>query len=347
MHEFLSFQSLLGGTARRWISVLTELASSNLNFSTEATACLISHVAHQCGPHDPDSPLRVTHGIFRDAAFCESLRDQLAKKLDSIESNWREVYLLDTVILLALRLHSLSRGEYGEAQALLCQARGISSRWMDMLQNEGRQAKDPESSRRCQFYTLWAAVLCKRTYATYLDDKSEHFDTDSLSLFVRCSISLRNSFADNAENLPPRLKAAVIRDFKMMHEMKDKIRQAVLSQPGSFLKALEGLWSGSELQSPEKIDISADPASHWVTATIPASDASEEQQIVRYNYLHGVLLIDGMQIGKLPSNHPSFVVLEELFGKSRSWTFFVPPSTAIMDVGDEESICCIIANILV
>ena len=44
-HEYMAYQSLASGRYRRWLNILTELGSSNLNFSMEATTALVYYLA--------------------------------------------------------------------------------------------------------------------------------------------------------------------------------------------------------------------------------------------------------------------------------------------------------------
>lgn len=64
VHEFMAFQSLLSGKSRRWLQILVELGSTNLNFSAEATTFLISQLALETGPPDHNRPLGVVHGTY-------------------------------------------------------------------------------------------------------------------------------------------------------------------------------------------------------------------------------------------------------------------------------------------
>ena len=73
----MSFQTLFSGKSRRWLQILVELGSSNLNFSTEATTTLMTFLALQIEPGDKENSLRVVHRVFRDEAFCKRLVDQL------------------------------------------------------------------------------------------------------------------------------------------------------------------------------------------------------------------------------------------------------------------------------
>ncbi|KAL4783382.1 hypothetical protein BJX76DRAFT_358023 [Aspergillus varians] len=80
-HEFTTYQSLLTGKAARWLSMLRELGSSNLNFSLESTMHLVSYLALQVGPNSTDKILRDIHQIFNDTAFCLQLALQKTFKV--------------------------------------------------------------------------------------------------------------------------------------------------------------------------------------------------------------------------------------------------------------------------
>ncbi len=90
VHEYAAVQNLVSGRLRRWITILTELGSSNLNFSAETTSALISRLASHSGPaRDDGNPLRSIHYVFSDATFCQKLVEQLSHRLDSLSANWR------------------------------------------------------------------------------------------------------------------------------------------------------------------------------------------------------------------------------------------------------------------
>ncbi len=254
VHEYLAFQSMLGGTNRRWMSILRELGSSNVNFSTEATMCLISHLALQCGPASPSrDPLRTVHMIFHDEAFCDKLFEQLSLKLDALETNWREVYLMDIVITLSYRMYSFepsttSGKPTSRAYSLLGRARRITYRWMNLLQKELQRASNSEMTKRTQLYALWAALLCKRTFAAYLDQTrslSTSLDGDLLRLFIECCIIVHQSLADNADALPWTLKNSAVRDFKMMHRMRNFVKRSIIYHIHSLVRTFQFVCTAS------------------------------------------------------------------------------------------------------
>src|SRR4029077_5326659 len=104
VQEYMAYQSLFSGKSRRWLSMLIELGSSNLNFSSEATMLLFSQLALQAGPAAGNDTLRIVHAVFRDKDFCERLIEQIGQRLRAISDNWREAYCMENLLTLILRL---------------------------------------------------------------------------------------------------------------------------------------------------------------------------------------------------------------------------------------------------
>ncbi|KAB5582293.1 hypothetical protein GE09DRAFT_1197755 [Coniochaeta sp. 2T2.1] len=292
LHEYMAVQSLLSGTSRRWISLLTELGGSNINFSTEATAMIVNHIANQCGrATEEDEVLGSNHVVFQDPPFRDALLKQMAYKLEGIASNWREVFTMETIITLAQRASVLSRESFQfsaggasnkaflSSAAILRRAKEVTLNWVLLLREATKQATDLETVRRYQTYTLWAALLCKRTF-----DGS--FSPDALPAFVLCCITLQDHLA-TSHDFYSTLKSAIIRDTKMMYALKDKIEGAIRDEPYALLQSFNAVWAEGD---------------HF------------REQVVVYNYMHGLLLVDGTAIGKLPSDYNTSEVLTELFG---------------------------------
>jgi hypothetical protein len=71
LHEYQASHHMMGGKTRRWLSMLLELGSSNVDFSLRDTVALVRLLALQAGPRlaGPrleDDTLRAVHVVFRD-----------------------------------------------------------------------------------------------------------------------------------------------------------------------------------------------------------------------------------------------------------------------------------------
>ncbi|KAI1100418.1 hypothetical protein F4804DRAFT_46400 [Jackrogersella minutella] len=319
-HEYMAFQYLLSGKRRRWIAILTELGSSNLNLSTETTVLLFDHLVHQIGPPDEHQELGTIHYVFRDISFCEALLQQLRTKLEAIASNWRETHLMEIVIMLTLRLvaftapFSDTAHLMAKALGLLLEARQVALQWVRMLRKEVYRASGLQNVQNCQSYLLWAALLCKRTFACHQMGSSQILEEDGLSTLIECSVTVHDNIPENVASLGRIVRNSFVRDLRMMHDLKDQIQQSIeLHGKLSLLVALPILWPPADSKSIYAITFEAD---NWLQ--IGLSDPHGGSDVVNYNYILGILLVNGQSLGRLPTDPKSTIILEELFGSQTS-----------------------------
>ncbi|KAF4980380.1 hypothetical protein FZEAL_3610 [Fusarium zealandicum] len=324
VHEYLAFQTIASGKSRRWLTVLAELGSANLNFSNEATMLLLSHMAVQCGPSDgSQGAFRLIHGIFRDPGFCETLVQQLLHRLDSLSANWRETYLMETVITLALRLVDFSwasRMDHiaKEALSLLLRARNTCVRWFKLLRAESYKVTDSETAQRFQQYALWAALLCKRTF-TCLTYRTMDLEDLSLEIYIQSSIMVHDNLVVKLEALPPFLQHAVTRDMRLSYRLSSLISQSIMQRTDTFRRSLREMWPEEEGCARVFSHVNLE-TSHWISCQSTAGDEANPQKVL-YNLVEGVLLVDGRPMGKLPNDPKKSLVLTELFGNQALLTF--------------------------
>ena len=324
VHEFMAYQALFSGRTRRWLSVLLELGANNLNFSTEATTLLISQLALQAGPSYKDDPLRATHVVFRDDTFCKRLLEQLAKRLDGIAFNWREINCMEMLITLILRLRTLASRPtiINEAVELLAKARDTTLNWICLLRTEIYKATDASVSRRCSRYSLWAALLCRRTFANY-GEEGETLQSVALCTFIECSVSLQDNLIGDPAALPSVLRNALVRDLKMVHRMRLVLRQSLEASPESLTSAITSTWPEPEDTPPRSfsdLKFLLHPNEWWVSSTVNATQRTA-QQTIHYHLLEGHLLVDGQPLGQLPAEYRESVILRQLFGNQSLLTY--------------------------
>lgn len=296
--EFSTFQSMLSGKTIRWITILVELASPNLNMSSADSVLLLKHLSAQLGPVDPDEPLRagIVHCIFQDPFFCQALLRQLRRKLADIKSNWREMHLMEIIITLSLRVSTLA-AQYqtscdwaGDALQLVETTRDITLTWMRDLRKAGHDITDVAVTKQNQTYTLWASLLCKRTFAAFLTAMGSDFDCDDLAVLIECCATAHDSMPERVQDLPIVLQHSLVGDFKLQYKLKRRVEQALMQfGEESLLGAVQQLWlnvdkvTGFELDRDDRT---------WVTALVCSSN-HHMTQTLQYNSLHGILLIDG------------------------------------------------------
>lgn len=294
--EFSAFQSMLSGKSSRWITVLVELASPNLNMSSADSVILLKHLSAQLGPADTKDVAGTVHAIFQDPAFCQALLRQLKRKLADIKDNWREMHLMEIIITLSLRIatlvaqHAASRDWAIHAIQLLESCRNITLVWTRDLRTTGLRIDEVEAIKQNQCYTLWAAILCKRTFAAFITAMGPDIDSEDLAILIECCATSHDCTPEKVLDLPIVLRQSLANDYKLQHRLKQRVERA-LSQFGqeSLLVALNQLWIGADVLTDFEIH---EHDKTWVTASIsfPSHRITQELQ---YNSMHGVLLVDG------------------------------------------------------
>lgn len=164
VQEFVAIQGLICGLNRFWPALLVEMGSSNLNFSSEAVMLMLRSLCARTGP-TADHALHLQTVVFRDDTFCNALVSQIDKRLDSIRSNWPENCCMEILITLILKLLELGTASVRvQALHLLDSAQKTAIHWTRLLWRE-YWTTDVFGSRRLSQLILWAALLCKRTFA--------------------------------------------------------------------------------------------------------------------------------------------------------------------------------------
>ena len=325
VHEFLAFQTLFSGKRSRWLSILIELGSSNLNFSTEAVTSLITQLVLQAGPSPEGDPFRMIHQVLRDVSFGKRLSEQISRRMDNISSNWHETNCMAMLITLIIRLCSFAPEPINsEALGLLETARRITGSWMRHLREEIYKSTDVEASKRFSRHAFLAAMLCRRTFTVY----AEHADTlrlypEALRRFIECSVTLQDNMSGDPALMPTNVKNALIRDLQMVHRMRFLLRRSVEASVESVGAALKDVWQqlgGDFSRSKMAVRFLDGQNKWWIECTVAATFQSRKQKI-HYHVLEGHLLVDGQPLGKLPAEHRGSVTVKQLFGQQNLLTY--------------------------
>ncbi|KAK8110281.1 uncharacterized protein PG998_006738 [Apiospora kogelbergensis] len=332
VHEYMAFQSLMSGKARRWVTLLTELASSNLNFSTESAVLLVGHITSQLGPCGNETndcwPHGTLHSIFSDSSFCDGLLTQLQLKLESIASNWRETNVMEIILTIALRLitltHSLSGSSFylveqtRRSLVILDRIREVTILWIRKLRTETLQASDSKSAKNCQFYLLLAALLCKRACSKLLE--VEQPPELVVTAFLEACIVLHDNMPEKVQELPRLVRGHLIRDLRLMYGIRDQLRDLLDSDKGkALLQSLHTTWPASETK---EIIVFSIEDKERVTLILRNIHLNRESvQTVEYNLVHGSLLVEGLPLGRLSIDEKSSTILNYLFGNQSLMKF--------------------------
>ncbi len=321
--EYTSFQELLLGTKLRWIQLLRELASSNINFGTPATVTLVSQLALQAGRPWGNRILRISHWVFCDETFCYGLIEQIATRLEAIKTNWRETQTLECLITLTQRLWELgsSSDVIKQAEDLFKNIRTTTLNWTRSLRQETLTAKDGKTALMRSNDALIAALLFRRTYVLEAQDSSGYLNYEALADFVECSIILYDNMPTEEpgrfSRLPLSLRNMIVRDIKIVHRLKNKLRQSILLMTSAIDCAINRVWLVAA-EAPSRAftlwESLPCPYEQWVSAYSIATDNMRSQE-VHYNFLDGSFLVDHQKLGKLPKEYVNHVFFQQFLGE--------------------------------
>lgn len=311
-HEFLAYKTLMSGTARRWISILVELGATNMNWSSEASAILLNHLALHCGPasdqNDSLKPLRLIHSIFRDAHFVEKLLDQLNFRLWNLAAvaSWREAYLMGSIITLSLRIFDLASAAklgtdiHEKALGAILRIREICVQWFRLIRGEILTSPDKAAAKLLQQRALAAALLCRRTFVIHLEHAIP-FDSASLATYVECAIATHENMVANIPELPQTMLQDMVSTTKLSYRLKRVVSRSICDSPDSLRDALKQFWPDADRIGSTNSKITLDRAG-WLCCDI-AETETESHQVVNVDLLLGTLLVNGKPVGV--SLHPS------------------------------------------
>ena len=329
VHEYMAWQGLLSGTYLRWPSLLRELGSTNLSFSTDSTWAMVSRLISQAGPSTTSDTLRDVHSVFHDVTFCRKMLEQINHRLDAIRRNWREPVQLDILISMLLKISKLAANVKvrATAKSSLLSVRNITQGWCVSLQSaEHGDGTGPST------FTIWAAVLCKRTFYTSFDD-DEELSRHVLVEFIVASITLQNCLVGKFDILPYNLRNAVLRDLSSGYSIRVRLESSIRVNDGALLEALKAFWSVPVDCMNYPVTIYLDPGTWWVAMTLSSENATQHH--VHFNYVQGTLLINGQQLGILPPEYRRWPIVEKLFG-SQGLRMFPSPLPGMSIVIDRQ-----------
>lgn len=310
VHEFTAWQGLLMGTYCRWPSLLRELGSANINFSTDSTWAVVSRLILQAGPSSSGDTLRDTHSIFRDAQFCKKILGQVEQRLAAIQRNWREPVQMDMLISIVLKVLSLTCNKKicAISIGLLDRARDITRGWSISLRSMGNDHGHGPS-----IFAIWASVLSKRTFYARIGRPGNTVDDEALRCFIGASIDLQNNLVGQFETLPYNVRNAVLQDLISAYQFRHHVLDAVAGNQHALLAALNHIWPVPQDCMDHPSEVQVTPNSWW-TQLILTSVKHGVTRHVHYNVLYGALLIDGQLLGALPPEYRRWPIIDELFG---------------------------------
>lgn len=321
LHEFSAWQRLLFGSSQRWMNILVELGSANLNFSSADTVRMLTDLAIRTGHttvgesnHPDTQTLREAFKVFEDRSFCEQLADQIRNRLNIVKLNWREVKCMSLIVVLSECLRDFGRCPAGEE--LIMTIRETTLDWIRRLRQEScNKDRDATGTSTITDYAFVAAILCRRTFARNLS----RWGSMDLSIYCEASIALHQSTpASLVEN--DDIKAMMVHDAKMAYHLDQTISDCLLEHPQALNFAVAQAWTSLKAYkfSPWALDSSQHG---WAISRLEMEESHfTHTHTVHFNYLEGFLLFDSEPIGNLPMKIRRSPVVTRLFGNAHLQT---------------------------
>lgn len=322
VHEFMAHQSLLGGKNRRWLSILIELGSSNINFSLLDTTVLFHTLALQAGPRLDGDNLRAIHIHFKDFQFCNKLIKQIEQHVDIISPNWRENNYMETLLTITIQLCTLCCSEsLADAHELLMKVRRVTLAWITTLRTEMRNASEVDIAETAARYCFLSALLCRRTFVPHVSS-NQGLDAEAFKCFIEATLAMQEALVVDMSKFTTDTRNMLVRDVKMVTEFRPILLELVRRYPTSVGSAIDTAWPNGHTtpRSYTEWEFLPDPHRWWVTSTVQAI-GNAMPQAVHCHLIEGHLLVDGQAIGKLPADIRDSEVLKELFGNQRLVAF--------------------------
>jgi hypothetical protein len=323
IHEYAAYQRILSARARRWIVITIELGATDINFGSLAAMHFFNHMALQVGPNVHQEDVRgEVHGLFSDDAFCKQLHEQISRRLDSIQKNWREVFCASILVTFSLHPYHFCHPEFTEAAKGILEKGDILSGWIIFLRNELRSTEDPEVAEKASEHSLWAALLCRQTFSILSKDDTAgdaSLNGESLFHYLRASIALQENVRTDSSRLHEPLRTLLDRDMCEAFANRNVISEIIGQDEYATLEvAINETWpcgGYSRKYKNWKADFNSDH--HWVSADVSGRGWS---QMVHFHPTQGHLLVDHEPLGKLPLSMSQDMGIQELFGPRRLLT---------------------------
>ncbi|KAF9894293.1 hypothetical protein FE257_007796 [Aspergillus nanangensis] len=312
MHEFVAFGSLRAGERVQWYNIVRELASSALSMNEESVGILLRQAAWEMGTPHPNTDLRKAHVVFETVKFVHTLLDTLEQRLDSIDANWNEHRTLHSLIIIGLRVLSLSKEPSTENRAIefLRRSRQVAIKWCEALiinrdNQTGLQGDTQRLLERIGF-------ICQCTYSAETNHLPALLRTEEdLYLLARSSIVVFENTPRDSEGSPTDVRSSLIWTSRILCNLESQMREIIDKDSVGLNNAITKTAHTLVVGSPWKACTGG--ASRWITSQTKPTRLVR-QQTIHYKLLTGELLVENRPPGRLPKEYSQTPLFKKLFG---------------------------------
>ena len=321
LNEYVAFGLVRPGRRIQWLNMLRELRARTLTFSNEAVNMLFTLCAWQSGPPgDNGGVLREAHVHLQEGPFQRKLLAELTSMLDSIKSNWQEAVTARLLITLGAQLlmycdvHtcSLARSPFRvEVIAFLRKARAVCLEWVRGLSMALHECNKPHEIQTMQIRVVQIAAICRETFNVEVKFLYMILATqEDFADLIECTTFIHDNLSISSQKLEPSVRLLVQRDRRLAHKLEVYFRNMVIQW--EIKLDFSRVWESYVMNSSSWQALGS-PNQRWIVANIRTKAGTH--QLAHYNLLTGKLLVDGLPLGRMPSNYLSHPVYRELLGE--------------------------------
>ena len=312
IHEFMSFGHLRSGGLLQWLNILRNLRDRSLSFRRQEVHSLIAQAVSQVGPLVDAG--WAWHQEIRQPSFCYALIAELESLLRDVKANWLEGVTMDTISFLLRRLLT-SSPDQAVSQKILGLLRAMRRRvfsWVTDLSNKLTGTHGDEELRGLLRDTT---AICRSTFD--VDPamiRNDLCSAEDVEILLSSAILLHDNTPGKVSSLPTHSRLLLDRDRRLSLALENVLSDILRTHTDNrgIDLAVGRVWPLYRPGSQWK------PLQHsnslWFSCTT-ASTTSQCSQVVSFNLLDGLLLVDGKPLGRLPDaivRHPLYNLV---FGK--------------------------------
>jgi hypothetical protein len=311
IEEYKAFGTMAFGRQIIYPNVLTQLASSAIDFTKVETQCLILQIVQQAGLPSRNIE-RTNHALVVDESFGHAMLEQLEIALRRVSENWESWRASASFSLLVRRIMSLteSPGVHTHALDYLAELRLVCFKWLKRLKVRAASSSDDGQRNELHARATEIALLCASTYDVETIDLDIVLQQDSaISVLLQSSIVIQEN-CDSVQSEHQALYGSLLQSHRaMMYRVFEKLRMFVLQDSTELCDAVTANWAVFSSTTASGWHSLEQPQHHWLVTT-------SGTLLVHFNLLTAELLVNGNPLARLPSKFMQHEMYRPLFSKS-------------------------------
>lgn len=308
IEEYKAFGTMAFGTHIIYLAVLTQLASSAIDFTKVETQCLILQLVQQVGLPSGDIE-RTNHALLIDESFGLAMLEQLEIALRRVSENWESWRAPASFSLLARRILSLTKSSGARTRALdyLAELRLVCFKWLKRLKMRAASSTDDEQRSELHSRATEIALLCASTFDVEIINLKTVLQQDSaISVLLQSSIVIQEN-CDSVQSEHQALYGSLLQSHRaMMYRVFEKLRTFVLQDSTGLCDAVTVNWAVFNFATASGWHSLERPQHHWLAIT-------SGRLLVHFNLLTAELLVNGNPLARLPSKFMQHEMYRPLF----------------------------------